>query len=142
MKGAALVQLNAQGGAEKTIHTLSDDTLLLGFDKTDNNQLLLRQQNTLRLLSLANGKLTDLAYASNDPKNREVIDGLNDDFKDYGATQVYIDDQGTVDRQGRITASTTVIVERAGNTITINCLSVCSQAALADDGRQLVFIGR
>ena len=139
MKGTALVQLNSQGNTEKTLHTLSVATELLGFDKTDKNRVLARQQSLIGILSLTEGTFTTDSQLS---KNRDAVDRLNDDFRDYGDTQVFSDHQGIVDRQGRITQTSTIILTRAGKDISINCLSDCGQPALAENGRQLLFIGR
>lgn len=141
MKGDKLVQLNAQGNEEKTLHTLTNNTMLLGFDKNDTNRVLMLQGFLASVLTLVNGQSTLLPYDKSKPKDREGLDQLSSDFRDYGSAQVFIENKSEPDPQGYIEQSSTIYIKRVKHDISIKCPSTCGQPALTKDGRQLLFIG-
>jgi hypothetical protein len=141
MKGDKLVQLNAQGNEEKTLHTLTDSTVLLGFDKNDPNRVLVLQDSLAGVLILTNGQITPLPYDKGNPTNRFELDQLSSGFRDYGTSQVSIENQRKVDPKGHFRQVGTVHIRLGKKAISISCPSTCSQPALTADGRQLLFIG-
>ena len=142
MKGDKLIQLNAQGNGEKTLHTLTDNTELLGFDKNNPNQVLVLQEEPIvGVLSVASGQVTPLPYDKENPEDRFGLDQLRRGFRDYGNTQISIENQSKVDPQGHFKPSSTIHIKMGNKDISISCPITCSQPALAEDGRQLLFIG-
>jgi hypothetical protein len=142
MKGDKLVRLNAHGHEEKTLHTLTDTTVLLGFDKNNPTLVLVLQESLAGVLTLANGQITPLPYDKEKPEDRYGLDQLRSGFRDYGTAQVSIENQHRVGPQGHFKQSSTVHIKLGKKDIPISCPSACSQPALAEDGRQLLFIGR
>lgn len=143
VKSQAIVTLNSDGSHLKSLHTLTVATQLIGFDKTDPNQLLVRQDNNLGILTLDKGEFKPLPYHPDNPQERAALDNVNDDFKDYGTYKIAVDTEGIVDRSGRITPKTAIIVAQPSHDdITLSCPGKCSQPALDDSGQQVVFVGR
>lgn len=142
MKGDKLVRLNAQGHEEKPLHTLTDTTVLLGFDKNNPNLVLVLQESLAGVLTLANGQITPLPYDKEKPEDRYGLDQLGSGFRDYGTAQVSIENQHRIDPQGHFKQFNTIHIKLDKKNISINCPSACGQPALAEDGRQLLFIGR
>ena len=62
VKEDKLIQLNIEGIEEKMLHSLSDFTILLGFDKSDSNSILIIQGSITAEISLASGQITLLPY--------------------------------------------------------------------------------
>ena len=143
MKGDKLVQLNAQGHEEKTPHTLTKNTALLGFDKRDTNRILVLQRPlAVGILTLANGQIMPLPYDNNNSKEREAFDQLRKDFRSYDSAKVSVNEKKKPDSQGRFKSLYTILIEQlGGKDISISCPSDCSQPAFSEDGRQLLFIG-
>ncbi len=141
MKGDKLVRLNTQGNEEKMLHTLTDNTALLGFDKNDPNLVLVIQEFVVGMLSLANGQITPLPYDEEKPDDRFGLDQLRSGFRDYGTVQVSIENQRRIDPQGHFKQFNTIHIKQGEKDIPISCPSACGQLALAEDGRQLLFIG-
>jgi len=143
MKGDKLIQLNAQGNEEKTLHTLIKNTALLGFDKRDTNRILaLQRPLAVGILALANGQITPLPYDNNNSKEREAFDQLRKDFRSYDSAKVSVNKKKKRDSQDRFKPLFTILIEQlGGKDISISCPSDCSQPALAENGQQLLFIG-
>jgi len=141
MKGDKLVRLNAQGIEEKMLHTLTDNTVLLGFDKNDANRLLVLQESIVGILTLGNGQITTLPYDNKNPEERDAFDQLRSGFRDYETAQVSIENQSKVDPQGHFKPVNTIHIKLGKKDISITCPSACSQPAFAKNGQQLLFIG-
>ena len=143
MKGDKLIQLNAQGNEEKTLHTLTKNTALLGFDKHDRNRILVLQRPlAVGVLALSNGQITPLPYDNNNSKEREAFDQLRKDFRSYDSAKVSVNEKKKPDSQGRFKSLYTILIEQLNRKdVSISCPSDCSQPAFSEDGRQLLFIG-
>jgi hypothetical protein len=141
MKGDKLVQLSVQGNEEKTLHTLTDNTELLGFDKNNPSLMLVLQESLAGVLTLANGQITPIPYDKKMPEDRYRLDQLRSGFRDYGTAQVSIENQSKVDPRGLFKELNTIHIKRSTKDIFISCPSTCSQPAFAEDGGQLLFIG-
>lgn len=141
LKSDKLVQLNVQGKEEKILHTLPDNTELLGFDKNNPNLVLVLQDSIAGVLKLENGQITLLPYDKQNPEDRSKLDQLRSDFRDYGTAQVSIENQSKVDPQGHFKQFSMIHIKLDKKDIPISCPSACSQPALAADERQLLFIG-
>jgi hypothetical protein len=142
MKGDKLVQLNVQGKEEKIRYTLTNNTVLLGFDKQDESRILVLQRPlTVGIFTLANGQITPLPYNDNNPKEREAFAQLRKDFRRYDSVNVSVNDKKQPSSKGYRSVYTILIELLSGEDISISCPSACSQPALAADGRQLLFIG-
>jgi dipeptidyl aminopeptidase/acylaminoacyl peptidase len=136
-----LVQLNTQGSKEVQLHAFATkNTVLIGFDRSNPDRVLVQQEPLVGVLSLANGKITPLPYDPKNAKDREALDQLNSDTRYYGNIIVSIVDQAVVDLKGRAQTIYTIKIDNNVNDIAIKCPSVCSQPALSSDGRQLLFI--
>ncbi|MFZ2171241.1 MAG: hypothetical protein WAW61_16595 [Methylococcaceae bacterium] len=141
MKGNKLVRLTTQGNEEKTLHNLTDNTALLGFDKNNPNLVLVLQESLAGVLTLANGQITHLPYNKEKTEDRYRLDQLGSGFRDYGNAQVFIENQRRVDPQGHFKQLNTIHIKLDKKNILISCSSACSQPAIAEDRRQLLFIG-
>ena len=93
------------------------------------------------VLSVASGQVTPLPYDKENPEDRFGLDQLRRGFRDYGNTQVSIENQSEVDPQGHFKPSSTIHIKLGNKDISIRCPITCSQPALAEDGQQLLFIG-
>jgi hypothetical protein len=140
MKGDKLVRLSAQGNEEKTLHTLTDNTALVGFDKNNPDLVLVLQEPLAGILTLAKGQITPLPYDMEKTDDRNGLDMLRSGFRDYGTVQVSIENKRVKDSQNHFKQFNTIHIKRGNNDIPISCLSACSQPALAEDGRQILFI--
>jgi len=143
MKSDKLVKLNAQGNEEKTLHTLTRNTALLGFDKHDTNRILVLQRPlAVGILTLASGQITPLPYDRNNSKELEAFEQLRKDFRSYDSVKVSVNEKKKPDSQGRFKSFYTILIEQlGGKDVSISCPSDCSQPALAENGQQLLFIG-
>ncbi len=140
MKEGRLIRLNPDGKEEETLHTLKDNTELLGFDRTNSNFTLVLQDSIVGILSVKSGQITPLSYDKE--KDRYRVDQLRSDFRDYGTTQVSIENKDIKDSQGHFKKVNTIHINLGNKDIQIACPSACSQPALKEDGRQLLFIGQ
>ncbi|MGR9036189.1 MAG: hypothetical protein ACU83O_06320 [Gammaproteobacteria bacterium] len=140
MKKKQLVRINPRGGGELILHKLTDDTGLLGFDKDNPNRILVLKNSLPAVLSLQSGEITPVPYDKDNSDDLAVLDRLSSGFRDYGAAQVSIEELSKIDPQGHFKSFNTLRIRRDGNEISIDCPSACSQPALAENGRQLLFI--
>lgn len=142
MKGGNLVSINALDAGEKTLHALPDTTALLGFDKNDPDRILVLQEAQAGVLALTSGKITAIPYDKGNPEDRMGLDQLMSGYRDYGTAKVEIENQLRHDSRKKFQQSNTINIKQGNNKIiSISCPSACAQPALAEDGRQLLFIG-
>ncbi len=143
-----LIQIDVYQNQKKTLHTLSDFTILLGFDKNNPDSILILQNNNPGILSLVSGEIDFLAFDKNDPNNRHALDSLMSNFRDYGETQLFIEKQGTLSARNlskkvnNINKTNKIHINTGCDDIVIPCPGKCAQPALISDKRQLVFVGQ
>jgi hypothetical protein len=142
MKGEKLIQLSVQGTEEKILYTLTKNTELLGFDKSNPNLVLIIQDSLVAVLTLTNGEMTPLPYDNKNAKEREAVEQLRKDFRDYGAAKLSVDNRKEASSAGYRSIDTILIEPHNDRPVAINCPTTCSQPALVANGQQLLFIGQ
>lgn len=144
VKEGKLIQLNIEGSEEKVLHSFSesDYTILLGFDKSDANLMLIIQNGVPVIFSLASGQVTRLPYDNDKKEHRNALDSLMSSFRDYGNTKVYIEQRSSVDASGSFMPDNKIHIKVGAQDTVISCPAECAQPALIEGGRRLVFVGQ
>lgn len=135
-----LVRLNVQGVEEKILHQLTHFTVLLGFDKNDSDSVLILQGESPTVLRLGTGQIKLLPYDKNNSVDTDALDRLMSNFRDYGETQVFIENQSQVDASGHFNQINKIHIKNAEKSMEISCLAECAQPALNSLKNRLVFI--
>lgn len=141
VKENKLVQLNSDGSDEKILHPLNDSTILVGFDKHDAKSILILQDLVPAVLSLDNGQIMLLPYDKQNLADRNVLDHLMNDSRDYGTMNVFIEKQNQKDASGYFKKINKIRIKVDQEDTVIPCPANCAQPALTEDGKQLVFVG-
>jgi hypothetical protein len=138
-----LVQLEIDGSKERILHTFSDFTILAGFDKNDANSILILQDSGPAVISLTSGQITLLSYDKKEnSKDSDALARLKRiNSRHYGNMQVFVEERGEVGARGRGKKSNKIHVEMDKKKMVIPCPVDCTQPALSEDGRLLVFVG-
>ncbi len=140
VKSGKLVQLDIMKNSEKVLHEgLSDPTILLGFVEHSVNKMMILQglASEPTMYSLDSGEIILSSYDKKNPEDLKALKhlkgGLENNRRDYGNKRVYIEE----DRFKQ----NVIYIERKGmETIEIHCPERCTQPALTEDGRKLVFV--
>jgi hypothetical protein len=143
IKGDKLVELNADGKLLRERYVLTNNTVLLAFAKQDLNQILVLTDTSIGILDYEKGEIKKLANDNDDVDDRYFLDRLRNDFRDYGHATVQINQQKTPLPSGKFKRTETIVVSLKGKReVSITCATECSQPALSNDGRKLLFMGR
>lgn len=142
MKEDKLIQFNIEGGEEKMLHSLSKFTILLGFDKSDSNSILVINGSVPAVFLLDSGQVKLLPYDKENSEDRGALDGLMSGFRDYGNTEVFIEKQGGADANGVSKKINKIHIKSGEQDLVISCPAECGQPALREDGGWLVFVGQ
>ncbi|MGR8929899.1 MAG: hypothetical protein ACU836_04595 [Gammaproteobacteria bacterium] len=142
MKGDRLVRVDTPSGNERELHGLSYDIRLIGFDKHDDDRVLVLKDSMVGILSVDSGQIVPVPYESGDPAERLAMDRLNDSSRDYGTIRIFVGDNIEPKSGGGFRALNKIYIETAGvKRVLVDCESACGQPALSEDGRRLLYIG-
>lgn len=148
LKGESLIRLSASGGDPESRYILRGALKLVGFNKDNQDQVLLLRddaegQLAVGLLSLQSGKVVPLPYDPRSTKDRDMLSQLKGWSRTYGDnTTVYIKQVTQQTMAGRV-QSTDIYIKQP-NQAPVNlskCQEVsCGQPSLSHDGERVVFI--
>lgn len=138
-----IVRIPTDGATAESLYRIPEVAKLVGISKDDPDKILTLSHTSqghlaVGLLSLREGKIMPLAYDHTNPEARSMLAHLLAWDRVYGTTTVSVKPVSTTVRE-----QTDVYLQQ-GNTAPINisqCMeATCGQPALAQHGKQVVFI--
>jgi len=149
LKGTYVVRVSFPSGKVTNLYAVTGIRKLVGFSKDDPDQVLalVMTHDTpghleVGFLSVSDGKLDPLSYDPLSSEDRHMLEHLSAWDRDYGETNVYINQQTKSGMAG--TLSWTDVFLKKGSNAPIdvsNCDGInCGQPSLSPDGRLLAFV--
>ncbi len=142
IKENKLIQFNTDDYKGGIRHVFSKKTILLGFDKSNANLILILQGSLPAVFSLSDSQIIPLPYDKKNGEDRDALGLLLNDYRNYGNTEVFIDKQTRADGKSSFKKINRIHIKTGDQDIAISCTGTCAQPALNRDGQQLVFVGQ
>jgi hypothetical protein len=147
LKGDTLVRLPQETGAGVAVHNVPRAVKLVGFDRSNADDLVVLIDagpggSPLATVSLRTGRVTPLAVDPASEAQQRMVAQIRAQERTYGTTSVSTRAQRR--RSGSSTTEWSDVYVRSGNGAARNasaCNGVnCAEPALSPDGRSIVFI--
>ena len=147
LKGNNVVRISIADGTTETLYAIRDVEKLVGFDKNDQDKVLVLIENedsnpSLGLLSIKSGEMTSMTYDGKSKEHRSIINHIKGWERNYNNIAVYPKTETKPGMAGSI--EWTDVYMKQGDKEPINlsrCNGInCGQPSLSHDGNRVVFV--
>lgn len=145
--GEEVVRLGVNGSTQQPIAKVSGITKLIGFSRDSSTQILLLADDNagqahVELLSVNDGKITQLPYDPQSTRDRQMVEDLQGWQRSYDIGTVYVRRESFATNSGTVELTNVFWKQSGLDPVNVSqCqLTNCGQPSASNDGSRITFI--